>query len=359
MAKYAMAAPIPREWSASAAAAIEQNFERIFSLSAKFGTQADTGPVDLSDPDQVTGQLPLANIVNFSVTKRVWGRNSAGAGVAEEVSFTQFLDWVGSATWGDILFRGTAGWQRLPASAVVGYFLQSAGVGADPVYAPITTAVLPIANASHIDYTPHIDGSFESSRAQAGSFTGTINGVYPVAGSADPRGQYIQLGTSAATNSTAAFISHTNALQQTKELCFAWDFDVSFVILTDASLLTNIRYMIGVGVNNESTDPVSANTIAFRFSTAAADPGWVGVTYDGAQSVTALVKAITVNTRYVLRIRKVSGTVFFSVNGGAEVSTSTNVPTNNAYASLVGRVTTLSNAVKSLWLSRCWADYGT
>lgn len=357
MAKYAMAVPIPREWSASAAAAIEQNFERIFSLSAKFGTQADTGPVDLSDPDQVTGQLSLANIVNFSVTKRVWGRNSAGAGVAEEVSFTQFLDWVGSATWGDILFRGTAGWQRL-AAGTVGYFLQTAGAGADPAYALPSTSNLPINFYAHLEYTFDIGGSFRSNRAGATTPTGTTLG-HAAAGSILASGQYYQLGTAASTNSTAAFISVTGASNQTKELSFAWDFDISFIVLTDASAITNVRYMFGVGINNESADPVSANMIAFRFSTAAGDAGWVGVTFDGTQSVTTTVSAIAVNSRYVLRIRKVSGTVFFSVNGTTEVSTSTHVPTNNVYASIVGRVTALSNAVKSMWFARLWVDYGT
>ncbi len=62
----------------------------------------------------VSDKLPLANIVDFSVTQRIWGRNAAGAGVAEEVTLSQFLDWVGAVANGDILYRTGGAWARLP-----------------------------------------------------------------------------------------------------------------------------------------------------------------------------------------------------------------------------------------------------
>jgi hypothetical protein len=78
----------------------------------------DTAPIG-------AGQTTLA------ATQRVIGRNTAGAGAGEEVTLSQFLDWIGSPAQGDILFRGAAGWQRLGAGTS-GFLLQSGGAGANP-----------------------------------------------------------------------------------------------------------------------------------------------------------------------------------------------------------------------------------
>ena len=59
--------------------------------------------------------VTYAKIQNVSATSRALGRNSAGAGVVEEVTMSQLLDWVGSAAQGDILYRGASTWVRLPA----------------------------------------------------------------------------------------------------------------------------------------------------------------------------------------------------------------------------------------------------
>ena len=65
------------------------------------------------DNDAVT----YAKLQNISTTQRALGRNSSGAGDAEEVSLSQLLDWIGSPTQGDILYRGASSWARLPAGA--------------------------------------------------------------------------------------------------------------------------------------------------------------------------------------------------------------------------------------------------
>lgn len=308
----------------------------------------------------VTGLLALANLVNATTTQVLLGRNTAGSGVFQEVTLTQLLDWIGSAAQGDILYRGASGWARLGAGTA-GYFLQTAGAGADPVYAPISGANLPLATASHLEYTFDDAGAWRNNRGQSASPTGTTI-AYPAAGSILAIGQYFQLGTAATINSSAQATSVTSVA--VKELSFAWNFDITWIVLTDAAAVTTVRYMIGVGINNENADPVIGNYIGFRFDTSATNPGndtkWVGITFNGAQSVTAGIgSAVAANTRYVLRARKVSGTVFFSVNGGTEVSTSTDVPVNNVYASIGIRVTTLANAVRSLWFSRLWCDFGT
>lgn len=160
--KIALPFPIPREWGPSAAQAIEDNLQRMFSSSGRIGQGGSTitNGLDLIVPavgdlivctsaglfvalplvataqrvltndggtptwalvnlgTGVTGDLPLANLVDASATQRVLGRNTAGAGVWEEVTLTQLLDWIGSAAEGDILYRGAASWTRLAKGAV-------------------------------------------------------------------------------------------------------------------------------------------------------------------------------------------------------------------------------------------------
>lgn len=80
------------------------------------------------DNDAVT----YAKIQNISLTQRLLGRNTAGAGDTEEVTASQSLDWIGS-TRGALLYRGLSGWAAL-APGTSGDVLTSNGAGADPTY---------------------------------------------------------------------------------------------------------------------------------------------------------------------------------------------------------------------------------
>lgn len=97
----------------------------VLSLSGMAG-QIAAGNV----PDGLIGYGKLQPV---SATMRLLGRNGAGAGVAEEVSLTQLLDWIGSAAQGDVLYRGAASWQRLPAGTA-GLPLITKGAGMDPAW---------------------------------------------------------------------------------------------------------------------------------------------------------------------------------------------------------------------------------
>src|SRR5262249_26170675 len=67
---------------------------------------------------------------DVSATQRALGRNTAGAGVVEEVTASQLLDWIG-ATQGQILFRGASLWSVL-ATGTAGQLLQTGGAAANP-----------------------------------------------------------------------------------------------------------------------------------------------------------------------------------------------------------------------------------
>lgn len=100
-------------------------------------TNGDKGDITVSalgaiwtiDNDVVT----YAKIQNVSTSQRGLGRNTAGSGDPEEVTLSQMLDWIGSATHGDILYRGASAWARL-AAGVSGQFLKTLGAGVNPVW---------------------------------------------------------------------------------------------------------------------------------------------------------------------------------------------------------------------------------
>jgi hypothetical protein len=310
--------------------------------------------VDLSNG--VTGRLPLANIVNVSATQRVLGRNTAGAGVQEEVTFTQFLDWVGSAARGDILYRGAASWARL-AAGTAGQFLETNGASGDPVWATPsgTGSINDLITQSFYEVhgrptTPVVMGL--PSLTTAGT-VGSSQLLYSQGSTV----QFIQSGTSVDLRcgfDSGRFDMHEADSDPT------WE-----IVLRTGATITTIRMWLAL---SDSSMSVSADDeggtkkyMAFRYSTVAGDGGWVGVTRDGsAQSVTGTVAAIAASTFYKLKIRKSGSTVFFSVNGGTEVSTSSNLP---AAATALGFSCQVFNAVAGSthpWeLSRIRCYYGS
>ena len=357
--KYAKPESIdPGPWSARTAETINKLFESIYNATRRAGGSALANQLDILEPTAgdlivgqtggvfgltafvstvqrvltndggiptwaqvsltagVTGLLPLANIASFSATKLLWGRNSASAGVAEEVTLSQLLDWITSAAQGDILYRGSSVWKRLGVGAT-GFFLQSAGAGADLAWAAAGGAAADNI-ITQMRYEVH-------GRTTAPASVGISVGVYNAAGgitlSNQPDSSYVQLVQSGTTAGLRAGLdSNTfNHLQPRHD--FLWE----FVMYTGATM-TNLRIWIGLASSgfsdNADTQTTGTNKyFAFRYSTVAGDGGWVGTTNDGAtQTVTATVAAIAASTLYKLRIRKSGSTVYFSVNGGAEVS---------------------------------------
>lgn len=83
-----------------------------------------------------TGSVTYSKIQNVT-NSRLLGRKTAGAGPAEEITFSEILDFVGSATHGDILYRGSTGWTRLPAG-INGQTLRTGGINANPSWATVS-----------------------------------------------------------------------------------------------------------------------------------------------------------------------------------------------------------------------------
>jgi len=85
----------------------------------------------------LNSNVTYAKIQNISATSRSLGRKTAGAGVVEELTLTELLDFIGSATHGDVLYRGASSWARL-AAGTSGQFLKTQGSGVDPVWATVS-----------------------------------------------------------------------------------------------------------------------------------------------------------------------------------------------------------------------------
>lgn len=90
-------------------------------------------PVNLSDPTQTSGDLPFSRLVQASTDKLVIGRKSSGSGDWEECTLSEILDFITSAAQGDILYRGSSAWARLPADTD-GKVLTTHGASADPTW---------------------------------------------------------------------------------------------------------------------------------------------------------------------------------------------------------------------------------
>lgn len=76
------------------------------------------------------GAVAYAQIQNISATARVLARKSASAGVVEETTLSELLDFIGSAAEGDILYRGASAWARLPIGTTQQMLTVSAGLPA-------------------------------------------------------------------------------------------------------------------------------------------------------------------------------------------------------------------------------------
>jgi len=92
------------------------------------------------------GLIPPAS-TTFATTDRIMGRDTTGAGAGEELTLSAVLDFVGSAAQGDILYRGSATWARLPAGTDL-YVLQTRGPGANPQWAVLAASSLVYGDAS-------------------------------------------------------------------------------------------------------------------------------------------------------------------------------------------------------------------
>lgn len=72
--------------------------------------------------------VTYAKIQDISATSRILGRKTAGAGSTEELTLSDALDFIGSAAKGDVLYRDTSTWTRLPIGSATNVLTVAGGV---------------------------------------------------------------------------------------------------------------------------------------------------------------------------------------------------------------------------------------
>lgn len=161
------------------------------------------------------------------------------------------------------------------------------------------------------------------------------------------------------TSAVSGNIAHVRSANAARDLLLlSTDFDYVARIAIPTTI-TTCRFNTGLFTStiddnpNGSTDAAGTSYIQARYD-AALDTTWVGVCKAGANNVTTSAAiSPTLNagapTATVVRIRKVSGTVFFSVDDGTEVSVATNVPSAVA-VNFSTSVTTKTTAARQLWV---------
>lgn len=326
----------------------------IFGLDGENGEPGFPGPAGVAGSTGATGNTGATGISIPGID----GIDGDGFEFPPLLLTTnQLLDLLGNVSSGSILYRDVNVWKLL-APGTAGYFLESLGTGSAPAWAPFSDS--PLRTSLQFGLFVTAGGAYTGDGPYSAN-AGTINGTSAKPTNAFSDGFYWNAQTGTVATNTANYIPATAG---TGPINFTWDFDISCVMRTDITAITGVRYWFVIGAASApgNVDTLGSNGIAFRYSTVAGDAGWVGVTNDGTQSVTASVASIAINTKYILRIRRVGSTVYFSVNGGTEVSTTTHVPANDAYCTPVAAVYNTAGgagSARSFYLSRIFGNIGS
>ncbi len=268
-------------------------------------TVGGVGTTMTIDNDVVT----YAKMQNISATSRILGRKTAAAGDTEECTLSEVLDFVGSAAQGDVLYRGAATWTRLGAGTS-GQFLQTQGAGANPVWATASggsgspESVYEfddfVANATTVNYKfTYLFGSNPSILTPEANHPGII-----------------RLSTGVGGNS---FNVCTTAA---KFFLPADTFTLTFVVRPNSH--ANADYQ--VGARGAIAWPTNEAIFVEALTT---DTNWFLVTRTGGTSTRVDTGiAISNATWYKITLyRKDASTIGATVNAGAEVTSTTNIPT--------------------------------
>lgn len=128
----------------------------------------------ITSSDITDGTIVYADLQNISATSRVLGRKTAGAGVTEELTLSDVLDFVGSAAQGDILYRGASSWTRL-AAGTSGQALTTGGTGANPSWESISS--LSTASGSAPSYSARAWVNFNGTGTVAIRASGNVTSI--------------------------------------------------------------------------------------------------------------------------------------------------------------------------------------
>jgi hypothetical protein len=98
------------------------------------------------------GVTPASTNITMTASSRVIGRRSSGGGLSEELALTDILDFIGSASEGDFLYRGASSWTKRSRGSDGQVSRQSSNV---PTWDDAVKAGTTVASTSgtYIDFT--------------------------------------------------------------------------------------------------------------------------------------------------------------------------------------------------------------
>lgn len=99
------------------------------------------------------GSVTNTKLANMA-QNRIKGRNDSGSGPPEDLTLSEVLDMVGSAADGDILYRASGSWTRLPKGTASQQLRMNSG-GTAPEWASASSAV--IVDRAYAEYTTSSD----------------------------------------------------------------------------------------------------------------------------------------------------------------------------------------------------------
>ena len=169
------------------------------------------------------------------------------------------------------------------------------------------------------------------------------------------------------TSSAAGNIAYARSPSTPVIPFFSYDFDLVFRYGTHSSI-TGLRMWMALTTDvavtpqdNMTALATAQSHIGVRYSSPSGNTGWVGFTKNGANNVSTTATLNTLSTTTItpglVRIRKVSGTLYFSVDDGTEVSLGTNVPSSGVAFLYVGLENT-AGVVRYLYLRSVMLSLG-
>ena len=166
---------------------------------------------------------------------------------------------------------------------------------------------------------------------------------------------YIELQTSTSANNRARVFSASLAIIETR-----YDPTIEILIQTDEAAVTTLRYWLGLFSTEPTADDPGGQLAAFRFSTAAADVGWIPTVKDGATlNAGAAIGTVVADTTYKLKIRvdDAASAIMFSVDDSPETIVTANLPSNSQNLGFYFGVETLDTSARDLLFARALIEY--
>jgi len=167
------------------------------------------------------------------------------------------------------------------------------------------------------------DFLLDSSSMWDEQYSSSANSSYETGDSNHPGIRVLSTG---ASTGNYVHMNAINTINATLLRSGTWTFEA--IVSIDSTL----SVQVGVGFNNVDSGGVGSSRIAIEYLTGESDTEWTLATCSASTCTRVpLGVSVAAGTYYYLKLRGDGGTIYASVNGGTEQSSSTNLPTSALY----------------------------